>query len=218
MCGVFHYYSLKSLSEMKKINFRFLLVFCMAVLFCTNSFSFTVKWTVSEGSWDEMYIHAWTLPDGPNYFDGWPGLKVTAVDGWYSHDFGNVEPIGIVLNNGGKGLQTSDIKPIDSDVCYELDLESSSYNQVTCPGAGLINLKGSAATDIRCNSQNNQIDINAAQGMRQVEIYNLLGARMMHVKNMGTSASINASRLNKGIYIVKVTLSDGSFYSQKICK
>jgi hypothetical protein len=72
------------------------------------------------------------------------------------------------------------------------------------------------------NPATNQLTVSSTQGaIEEIEIYNLLGERVLSLPLntlKGTSASIDVSELNPGIYFVTVTATNGNKVTRKVVK
>ena len=67
------------------------------------------------------------------------------------------------------------------------------------------------------NPANSIINLNAAKSISKVEFYNNLGQNVLATKVNALSSNVNISRLNKGIYMMNVTI-DGQTQAFKILK
>jgi hypothetical protein len=67
------------------------------------------------------------------------------------------------------------------------------------------------------NPAQNKININASFDINTIEIYSILGQKIISLTINNTSSEINISELSSGAYIVKIT-SDGKTSTQKLIK
>jgi len=83
-------------------------------------------------NWGDVAIYYW---GGEN--SGWPGDKLTAVDGWYTKTFkSTTTSISIIWNNNDEGKQTVDIADVKASTCYEITGGSGTKHTVqvvACP-------------------------------------------------------------------------------------
>jgi hypothetical protein len=56
------------------------------------------------------------------------------------------------------------------------------------------------------NPASNNLNLSASKNIDNVEIFNLIGQKVLHVNPNKISTSINVSTLNSGIYIIKTTI------------
>ena len=67
------------------------------------------------------------------------------------------------------------------------------------------------------NPASNVINLSAAKSISKVEFYNILGQNVLFNKVNALNSSINIQSLNKGVYVMNVTI-DGQTQGFKILK
>jgi hypothetical protein len=119
---------------MKNLYLKIFTVVCLWALVSIDSFSFTVKWKVTEGNWSDMYVYAWQINDESQHpFGDWPGTKVNAgSDGWYAVNITDGLTVGVVINGGKDQPQLGDIKPLSANACYNVNLQARTYTLIDC--------------------------------------------------------------------------------------
>lgn len=67
------------------------------------------------------------------------------------------------------------------------------------------------------NPATNNLTIDGINSIENIEVYNIIGQRVINLNPKSTSVTLNVSGLQKGIYVVKTTV-DGSVASSKFIK
>jgi hypothetical protein len=118
---------------MKTLIIKIFAAVCLLALSSTDLFSFTVKWKVKAGSWEDIYIYAWDLNDDSKIFGDWPGRQVIVDDdGWYSVSIQDGLTAGAIINKGPYQARLGDMAPLSTSICYHVDLTTSTYSQIDC--------------------------------------------------------------------------------------
>ena len=60
-----------------------------------------------------------------------------------------------------------------------------------------------------------QLNIESAENIRQIAIFNTLGQQVLTNYNLGTKSLINLSSLNKGTYTMRIVLQNGETVVRK---
>jgi hypothetical protein len=180
--------------------------------------AYTIKWKVVDGAWGEMYIYAYAGNPEKNFGD-WPGTKVTATEGWYRVNIPAGQIAGKVIFNNGNGSQLpgqgEDGISVTESACFELDLiQLIPPTLIDCGTTEIGNIQ--PENTIVYSDRSGKLEIRSKKEIAGINIYNLLGNRLINEKN--TASSVNINDLNAGIYLVSVTFADGSAHSQKIVK
>lgn len=128
----------------------------------------------------------------------------TAVDQWFSASFSFVVPSGITAvrfqmfkGNGNKPLNVDNVTITNSTLSVN-DFEQ--YNFKTFP-----------------NPVKNELNISASSNIDRIEIYSILGQKIIATDINSSNSQINISSLDKGIYILK-TYIDTTEASHKFIK
>lgn len=82
---------------------------------------------------------------------------------------------------------------------------------------------GSSDTDLNSlqvfpNPTNGQLTITANNNIKEVEVYNVLGAKVYSQRVNATQATIDISSLNSGVYMFRITNSEGNSVVKKVIK
>ena len=67
------------------------------------------------------------------------------------------------------------------------------------------------------NPANNQLTIIADESIENIQVYNLLGQQLINKNSVNNRATINISKLNQGIYVVRTTV-DGAIGTKRFIK
>ena len=67
------------------------------------------------------------------------------------------------------------------------------------------------------NPANNQLTIMADESIENIQVYNLLGQQLINKNSVNNRATINISKLNQGIYVVRTTV-DGAIGTKRFIK
>ena len=124
----------------------------------------------------------------------------TTVDQWFSGNFSFVVPAGITTvrltmfkGNGNKPLNLDNVSVTSSTMSLN-DLDQLTFK--TYP-----------------NPANDILNISASSKLTQIEIYSILGRKVLTKDINTTEDQINISNLTKGVYIIKTYIDNavGSF-------
>ena len=53
-----------------------------------------------------------------------------------------------------------------------------------------------------------------AEGMSRVEVYNMVGQRVMSMEVSGDKAQVNTESLNSGVYFIRIQANDGAMINR----
>jgi hypothetical protein len=180
--------------------------------------AYTIKWKVTAGAWNEMYIYAYAGNPEKLYGD-WPGRQVTATGGWYSVTIPEGQTAGKVIFNDNSGSQLpgqgEDGITVTEDACFELDLiQLIPPTLIDCSLTGMENIRTENIAVYSGNS--GKLQIQSKKEIAEVDIYNTWGNRLINEKN--ARSAVNISTLETGLYLVRISFADGTTHTEKIMK
>ena len=129
-------------------------------------------------------------------------VLATTVDTWHTDGAfsftapGGISTVRIIFfkANGNSPLRIDDVSVVLNAVASRDDLEQFGFKSYPNPA-------------------NDYINLSAVEKIDQIEVYNLLGQKVLQQKDLNNTTRVDISNLTTGIYIMKVAIEDsiGSF-------
>lgn len=153
----------------------------------------------------------WTAE--PDYHDG--------NGEYWSKDRTLVRKANVTQGNPNAGVaynSPGDFNPsVQWDSLPENTFSKLGFHQCACTPAGLITIDESSNLSVYPNpAKGENVTITADRKITSIEVYNSLGQVIAGRENSNTTAIIETRGLNKGMYIVKVTLEGSGTYFTRI--
>jgi hypothetical protein len=177
----------------------------------TYDVSFKYRW-LSSGDASKVVLTArvkdelGTGKPNLNFTDNTSGFTFnTGLDEWFEASFSVTIPSGVAQirllffkENGNKPVNLDDVSFTKASTTSVDDLKQFNFS-------------------VYPNPASNNLNLSASKNIDSVEIFNLIGQKVMTVIPNSNTTSINVSSLNSGVYIVKATIQ-GTKGSYKFVK
>jgi len=147
---------------------------------------------------DEITV---TCPDCLSYIWKFPGSTLTTTS--------NVQ----IVSPNTPGAIDIIISGIDAIGCK--GVESVTVNVDDCFVGTPFGIDEAGAESIQILNSGSHIQLVAASIISEVELYNLLGEKVLDIQNMDNSVSISSTDLSSGVYIARLTVN-GKVHTEKV--
>lgn len=178
--------------------------------------SIIVRWKNDLNWTGSMYIYAWDSSQTA-LLGAWPGTVVTAnALGWYASKF-DLDNVNVIFNNGTN--QTVDILNITSSTCYQINntKQGTGYTvtAITCTNTKVDDVLANRL-DIYPIPSTETVHLQGVDNIAEISAYNLSGQKIKDFEIVNNS--INIEDMAKGIYLLRVSTTDGNYAYKKIVK
>lgn len=151
--------------------------------------------------------------------------KETKTVTWEAPEIGTPSGYSLYINNDLVLANTSDLSyTVDNlDEIFSIEV-FANYNEKRSIGVLKTNVSGESITETASNTINiypnpaeSSLFINAKDNINEINIYNVIGVNVHHEKG-NPNGTVNISKLNSGIYLIKINTDKGEITKRFIKK